>query len=160
MKLFVVIGSLLMGLISFSVLGQDLQVERIRQLSERKQSIYLDRGIFHNGAESNPTTLSSVRYNYSADRGYERIVFDFASDRVPRIYGHISSSERKIYIDFFDTKLVQPLPSQGATKFVESLNLFPITQESLSVELNFKETVTADIFVLASPGRLVIDIKK
>jgi hypothetical protein len=140
--------------------AQDLQNERIRSISSRKRSIYLDRGIFHNGSVTYSTSLKGVRYNYSAQLGYERVVFDFSGDKVPKIYGHISSSEKKIYIDFFDTKLEPGLSSSGESTFVENLNFFPITEESLSVELNLKENATVDIFYLESPGRFVIDIKK
>lgn len=143
-----------------SVNAQNLQNERIRSLPNRKMSVFQDRGIFHNGAQVTSTTLKSVRYNYSTERGYERVVLDFSTPNVPKIYGYISPSDKKIYIDLFDTQLVEPLGTQGQSHFVESLNFFPITEESLSVELNLKEAVTVDIFTLESPGRLVIDIKK
>lgn len=140
--------------------SQDLQNERIRALSGRKRSIYLDRGIFHNGSQAVASELTGVRYNFSNERGYERVVFDFSTAKVPKIYGHISSVEKKIYIDFFDTKIAEAIKSLGESKYVESLNFFPITNESLSVELNLKENLTVDIFYLEGPGRLVIDIKK
>jgi len=160
MKIIVLLSIFLLSIFHVQLEAQDLQNERIRSISSRKRSIYLDRGIFHNGSSTNSTMLKGVRYNYSTQLGYERVVFDFSGDKVPKIYGHISSAEKKIYIDFFDTKLDSKLQSSGVSTFVENLNFFPITEESLSVELNLKENATVDIFYLESPGRFVIDIKK
>ena len=51
------------------------------------------------------------------------------------------------------------ISSFGKTQYVEAINFFPISRETLSVELKFKEKVSVDIFYLDNPGRLVIDIK-
>lgn len=147
-------------ILASTVVAQDLQNERIRSISARKRSIYLDRGIFHNGSQSQTSSLKGIRYNHSPQLGYERVVFDFTTDKVPRIYGHISSVDKKITMDFFDTKLESTLASSGESKYVENVNFFPITDESLSVEINLKENATVDIFYLESPARFVIDIKK
>ena len=139
--------------------GQDLLSERIRKLTGRKKSIYFDKGIFHNGNNSGMSKLMKIRHNYSKTNGYERIVLDFSTKSVPRIYGHISSSERKIYVDLFNTTIVKSLDSFGNSKFVESINFFPIDKDKVSLELQTKLKVNAEVFYLESPGRLIIDIR-
>lgn len=148
-------------LLSFSVsaLGQDLLGERIRRITSRKKSIYLDKGIFHNGGPTVTSILKAVRHNYNKSLGYERIVFDFKTKNIPKVYGHINSGNKNLYVDLFDTQLIKSINSFGKTKYVDSINFFPISKETLSVELKFKEKVSVDIFYLDNPGRLVIDIK-
>ena len=157
MKLF--IGILVLSIFSFEVFGQDLLGERIRRVTSRKKSIYLDKGIFHNGGPSVSSTLKAVRHNYNKSLGYERIVFDFKAKKIPKVYGHINSGDKNLYVDLFDTQIMKGINSFGKTKFVDSINFFPISRETLSVELRFKEKVSVDIFYLDNPGRLVIDIK-
>ena len=141
------------------IFAQNLLDERIRRLSSTKKSIFLERGIFHNGGPKSPTKLKAIRHNYSRANGYERVVFDFSTALIPRIYGYISMSERKLYIDFFKTSVPPSLASFGNSKFVESVNFFPIQKDTLSVEVNFKKKVSIDVFFLKSPGRFVVDIK-
>lgn len=147
-------------LLSSQVSAQDLQNERIRSISSRKRSIYLDSGIFHNGNENLKSEIKKVRHNYSTERNYERVVFDFTSEKVPRIYGYIFSQENKMYIDFFDTELSSDIGSFGQSRYVEAINFYPISTDSLSVEVKFKKNVSLDIFYLESPGRFVVDIKE
>lgn len=144
---------------SSSLFAQDLLGERIRRITSRKKSIYLDKGIFHNGGPNNPSTLKAVRHNYNKGLGYERIVFDFKSDKIPKVYGHINATNKNLYVDLFDTKILKGIDSFGKTKYVDAIKFFPISKETLSVELQFKEKVSVDIFYLDKPGRLVIDIK-
>ena len=103
--------------------------------------------------------MKNVRHHYSQKNGYERVVFDFGSDKLPKVYGYISSSEKKLYLDLFDTKLLESFSSLGKNKFVESVNFFPIQTDSLSVEVLFKKNVSLDVFYLESPARLVVDIR-
>lgn len=157
MKSFALVLCFLM--ISVQSFGQNLFDERIRRLPERKLSVFLDRGIFHNGGPKVKSTLKSIRHSYRKKDGFERVVFDFGTNKIPKVYGHISANERKLYIDLFDTSLKKSISSFGKSKFVESINFFPISKESLSVEINFKKSVGVDLFYLSSPGRFVIDIK-
>jgi len=145
---------------SSSVFAQNLLQERIRRISPRKKSIYLDTGIFHNGGPKLVSKLKAVRHSFSAARGYERVVFDFSTKELPRIYGYISRDENKLYLDLFKTEVPAILNSFGASQFVKELLFFPIQKDTLSVEVNFKSKVTLDVFYLSNPGRLVIDIKK
>jgi len=151
---------LLTYVLSHCVFAQNLLQERIRRISPRKKSVYLDTGIFHNGGAKLASKLKAVRHSFSGSRGYERVVFDFSTNQLPRIYGYISRNENKLYLDLFKTEVPAVLNSFGDSKFVKELLLFPIQSDTLSVEVNFKSKVTLDIFYLTKPGRLVIDIKK
>jgi hypothetical protein len=145
---------------SSSTFSQDLMKERIRKLSGRKRSIFLDSGIFHNGGNSNPSTLKMIRHSYKKSQGFERVVFDFSTNKLPRVYGHVDAKRKKMYLDIFDTKLSDTVRSMGTSEYVESVNFFPISKDLLSVELSFKGKVSVDLFYLEKPGRFVVDIKK
>ncbi len=142
------------------LMAQDLMKERLWKIDSRKKSIYMEAGIFHSGHKKAESKVSGIRHSYSTSKGYERIVVDFETRDVPKIYGFLSAKEQKLYLDFFDTGLAGNVGFPGNSKFVKSVNFFPISEESLSVELKFKTGVTADIFFLENPGRLVIDLKK
>ena len=133
--------------------------ERIRRISSTKKSVYFDSGIFHNGGPKIKSGLKAVRHSYVEKRGYERVVFDFISTDVPRVYGNISSGEKKLYIDLFDTSMGSNLGSFGKSKYIDEIKFFPISKDSLSIEITFNKVVNVDIFYLKSPGRLVFDIK-
>jgi len=140
-------------------MAQNLMDERIRKIQGRKTAIFLDKGIFHNGEVKMSSSLSSLRHFYDKSRKRERIVFDFGSEGIPRVYGLISRADRKIYIDFFDTELKGNVGTFGASHFVESINFYPWNDGSVSVEMTFKENILCDLFHLQTPGRLVLDIK-
>ena len=84
---------------------------------------------------------------------------DFTTNQIPKVYGHISSQDKKLYIDLFDTTLAKAFQTVGSKHFVEKINFFPIESNYLSVEMDLKAKVNADIFYLENPARLVIDLK-
>jgi hypothetical protein len=140
--------------------AQDLFKERIRKLSSNKTSIYVEKGIFHNGGVKLQSTLKSLRQSYNPKQGFERIVIDFSTNQIPKVYGHISNEDKKMYIDIFDTTLAKDFKSVANTIYVEKFNFFPIESNHLSIDMKLKGKVIADIFYLENPGRLVIDLKK
>lgn len=142
-----------------SLFAQDLLKERIRKISATKSSIYIEKGVFHNGGVKQESSIKAIRQSYNPKQGFERIVIDFSTSNIPKIYGHISSDEKKIYIDFFDTNLAKDLQTIAKTRLVEKINFFPIEENFLSVELKLKNKSSADIFFLENPGRLVVDLK-
>ena len=150
---------LLQAFLASNLYSQDLLKERIRKLSSNKTSIYIEKGIFHNGGVKQESVLKSIRQSYNPKLGFERIVIDFSSAQIPKVYGHISSVDKKLYIDFFDTTLAKDLQTIARTRFVEKVNFFPIEANYLSMEMDLKTKATADIFFLENPGRLVIDFK-
>ena len=139
--------------------GQDLFKERIRKLSSNKTSIYIEKGIFHNGGVKVKSTLTSLRQSFNPKQGFERIVIDFSTSQIPKIYGHISSDDKKLYLDVFETTLAKDFKAVSNTQFIEKINFFPIESNHLSLDLKLKGKVSADIFYLENPGRLVIDLK-
>lgn len=155
-KFLFIIFCLTLSLNSFA---QDLLKERIRKLTDKKTSIYIESGIFHNGGVKTEGLVKGIRQFFTPKQGFERIVIDFGASEIPKVYGNINSAERKLYIDFFDTKLDKELKTVAETKYVEKVNFYPIDQGQLSMEIKFKTKVSADIFFLENPGRLVIDLK-
>jgi hypothetical protein len=142
-----------------SLFAQDLLKERIRKIGNTKSSIYIDKGVFHNGGVKQESSIKAIRQSYNPKQGFERIVIDFSSSVIPKVYGHISAQDKKVYIDFFDTTLAKDVQTIAKTKLVEKVSIFPIEENFLSMELNLKAKSTADIFFLENPGRLVIDLK-
>src|SRR5690606_7068764 len=97
MKLVLILLSLVL---TTSALAQNLLEERIWKVSPRKKSIFLDSGVFHHNSKSS-SSIMGVRNSAVNGRGYERIVIDFNTSTIPKIYGHITAS-KKISVDFFD----------------------------------------------------------
>lgn len=144
-----------------NVEAQDLLNTRIRMIKGRKRAIYFDQGVFHtDGNKRALTVLKEIRDAYVKSRGYERVVFQFAGNEVPAIYGNVAGKKKKIYLDFFNTTIDKKLSSISANKYLDSVNFYPIDKDALSIEILFKQAIVADIFYLKNPGRLVIDIKK
>jgi hypothetical protein len=157
---FVLVFFVLIKIIFLTNLSaQDLMKERIRKLSSNKTSIYIEKGIFHNGGVKHEADMKTIRESFNSKQGFERIVIDFSTNQIPKIYGNISSLDKKIYVDFFDTTLHKDFKGITSTRFVEKINFFPIESNYLSMEIKLKAKVTADIFYLDNPGRLVIDLK-
>ena len=159
MKFTVFFVFILQSIWVLNLSAQDLMKERIRKLSNNKTSIYIEKGIFHNGGVKQESVLKSVSQSFNSKQGFERIVLDFNSNQVPKIYGHISAADKKLYIDLFETTLSKDLQTIASTRFIEKINFFPIESNHISIEMNLKTKVTADIFYLENPGRLVIDFK-
>jgi len=146
--------------IFLNVYAQDLTKARIRKLNLSKKAIYIDNGIFHNGSTKVVSNIKAMRHSFAKKEGYERVVFDFSTPQIPRVYGNFNSKDKKIFIDFFDTTLDGAIKSFGKTRFVEEIKFFPVSEDSLSLELSLKDNVSIDIFYLENPGRLVMDVKK
>jgi hypothetical protein len=159
MKRSVFIITLFTMVLSVQTYGQDLLNARLRKITARKTSIFFDRGIFYHGGPKKASSLKAVRHSHVPRRGYERIVFDFETKAIPRIYGYVSSDNKTLYLDLFETNIARAMNSFGESKFVREINFFPLSRDSLSVEVHFKNNVSIDIFHLESPGRFVVDIK-
>lgn len=139
--------------------AQDLMKERIRKLNSNKTSIYIEKGIFHNGGVKQEAVLKSIRQSFNPKLGFERIVMDFSSNQIPKVYGHISSKDQRLYVDLFDTTLAKDLQAVASSRYIEKINFFPIESNHVSMEIKLKTKTNADIFYLDNPGRLVIDLK-
>lgn len=152
--------ALFLSVISCTLFATDLQTERITKIESRKRSLYVASGIFHNGAQKVDSKLMSIRHSFNKKDGVERVVFDFVSPKIPRIYATVSGKEKKIYLDLFDTELDKGIKSLGTSHYVETVNFFPLDNDTLSLEVLVKGNANAEIFFLENPGRLVIDLKK
>lgn len=146
-------------LFSFSALGQNLMEERIWKIAPRKKSIFLDSGVFHLPAGAPGAAITSVRSSAVAGRGYERVVIDFNSPSVPKLYGHISPKDQKISVDFFDTTVTTTQPQLPNSKFVKSIDFISVDGKTITMDMAMKSKASYDIFFLENPGRLVIDIR-
>lgn len=152
----------LVSLISSNLFAQNIFQERIWKISSSKRSVFLNKGIFHANFNNSSTgnSLKNIRSSFLNSRGYERLVFEFANDKIPQVYGYISEGERKIYIDFFGTELSNTINALPKNRYIQDVDFYSINKNNISAEISFNTNVNYDVFFLNSPGRLVIDIKK
>lgn len=148
---------LLTSLVAVPALAQNLMEERIWKISSRKKSIFLDTGVFHYNSNLKNSSITGVRSSVNA--GFERVVVDFNSTTIPKLYGHISSQNRKLSVDFFDTGVMTSQPQLKNSKFVSGVDFINVDGKTVTMELSFKGKAGFDIFYLDNPGRLVIDIR-
>ena len=140
------------------ILAQNLMEERIWKVSPRKKSIFLDSGVFHLNSSLKSSNITSVRNSAVNGRGYERVVIDFNTSSVPKLYGHITA-DKKISVDFFDTSIMTNQPQIKNSKFVKSIDFISVDGKTMTMEMTLKGKSSFDIFYLENPGRLVIDIR-
>ncbi len=156
MKITLILLSFVFSLESFA---QNLMEERIWKISSRKKSIFLDSGVFHYNSILSGSSITGVRSSNVPDRGYERVVLDFASQTIPKVYGHISGKDKKISIDLFETSVATTQPVLKNSKFVKSIDFISVDGKNVTVEVNLKSKASFDVFYLENPGRLVLDIR-
>lgn len=148
----------LLGIFSFAVAAQNLNEERIWKLVSRKKALYLGHGVFHQNMGGR-TTITGLRSSYVNGRDYERVVIDFATNNIPKLYGHIDSKTKKLSVDFFDTSVSPQITSLRNTRHVKGVDFLAIDQNQVTMEMQLKDKANFDIFYLENPGRLVIDIR-
>jgi hypothetical protein len=146
-------------LLSSSVFGQNLMEERIWKIAARKKSIFLDAGVFHHGSDTQGASITGVRSSAVDGRGYERVVIDFSTPSVPKLYGHISSTDKKISVDFFNTTVSSTQPQLKQSKHIKNIDFVSVDGKTATMEINLKGKASFDVFYLESPGRLVFDIR-
>lgn len=146
-------------LLSTSVLAQGLMEERIWKISGRKKSIFLDSGVFHAHSTLANSGITAVRNSVVPGRGYERIVIDFNTPSIPKVYGHISPQTNKLSVDFFNTSAMTNQPQIKNSKFVKSIDFISVDGKTMTMEMSLKSKGSYDVFYLENPARLVIDIR-
>ncbi len=139
--------------------GQDLLKEKIRKITAAKSSIYVEEGVFHNGFRAEESELIAVRASPKGD-GSERIVLDFATKKIPRIYVYLSKDSGIIYVDLFKVKTTLKSKQFPLNSSIERMEVFQVGGESLPIELHLRKKIKADFFYLENPARLVIDKEK
>ena len=145
--------------ISLPLLAQNLIEERIWKVSPRKKSIFLDSGVFHHNSQLKNAGITAVRSSATPGQGYERVVIDFNTPSIPKIYGHISPADQKISVDFFESSIATSQPQLKNSKNVKSIDFINVDGKSMTMNLSMKSKTSFDIFYLENPGRLVIDIR-
>ncbi len=150
---------LLTLLIALPAFAQNLMEERIWKVAPRKKSIFLDSGVFHHNSTLKTASVKSVRSSAVPGRGYERLVIDFSSNSIPKVYGQISPQKKKISVDLFDTTVSTDQPQIKNSKSIKSLDFISVDGKTVTMELTFKDKASFDVFYLENPGRLVIDIR-
>lgn len=146
-------------LISTAASAQNLMEERIWKIAARKKSIFLDSGVFHSNSTTQNSSITSVRSSAVAGRGYERVVIDFNTPGIPKLYGHISPKDQKISVDFFDSSIATNQPQLKGSKYVKSIDFISVDGKTITMDLTMKTKASYDVFYLENPGRLVIDIR-
>jgi hypothetical protein len=145
--------------VTMPVLAQNLMEERIWKISPRKKSIFLDSGVFHHSSTAKAVGMTGVRSSYVKDRGYERIVIDFNTPTIPKLYGHISPTTQKLSLDLFDTNAVTNQNQLKNSKFVKNIDFISVDGKTMTMEMSMKGKSSFDVFYLENPARLVIDIR-
>lgn len=146
-------------LFSLPAMAQNLMEERIWKIAPRKKSIFLDSGVFHFNGAVKETSITGIRSSFVSGRGYERVVVDFNTASIPKIYGHISAQDKSVSIDFFDVTVGMAQAQLKNSKHVKSINFINVDGKSVTMEMSMKDKASFDIFYLDNPGRLVIDIR-
>jgi hypothetical protein len=150
---------LLTLLVGFSAKAQNLNDERIWKIPSKKKAIYLTNGVFHQNSGPDASVIG-IRSSGASQQGYERVVIDFSTSSVPKLYGHINETERKISVDFFQTSIASNLKSLSNTRYVKSVDFLVVDKDQVTMQMNLKSKYSFDIFFLENPGRLVIDIRQ
>jgi len=145
--------------LTLPVMAQNLMEERIWKVAPRKKSIFLDSGVFHHNSALKNAIVKSVRSSSVPGRGYERLVIDFNTNSIPKVYGHISPLKKKISVDLFETTVSTDQPQIKSSKIIKALDFISVDGKTVTMELSFKNKASFDVFYLENPGRLVIDIR-
>lgn len=156
MKLTLLLLSLF---VSFEAFSQNLMEERIWKIGNRKKSIFLDSGVFHYNSILAGASVTGVRNSVVPGRGYERVVIDFNTQTIPKVYGNISGKDKKISVDLFEASVSTEQPNLKNSKFVKSIDFISVDGKTVTLEINLKSKASFDVFFLENPGRLVIDIR-
>jgi hypothetical protein len=146
-------------LVTLPVLAQNLMEERIWKVAPRKKSIFLDSGVFHSNSKVKNASITGIRSSAVGGRGYERVVIDFNTPMIPKIYGHISPEKKKISVDFFDTAIATNQLELKNSKNVKAIDFISVDGKTVTMDMSFKDKSSFDVFYLENPGRLVIDIR-
>ena len=145
--------------ITLPVLAQNLMEERIWKISPRKKSIFLDAGVFHHNSQVKAVGMMGVRSSFVTGRGYERVVIDFNTSTIPKLYGHISPSSQKLSLDLFETSAITNQTQLKNSKFVKNIDFISVDGKTMTMEMTMKGKSSFDVFYLENPARLVIDIR-
>ena len=128
-------------------------------MSGRKLDKYFNQGFVKNKSEAvvKESELKKIRAFYKKEKGYERVVLDFSTDKLPKTMVYLSSDEKRLMVTMLGTSRDRPtIPKK--TEMFSTYNVFKI-DDSTTVEMTFRRPKEIDVFYLESPARLVIDAR-
>lgn len=154
--------SSLLYLFSLSAFTQNLLKENSWIIDANKKNVYFDQGIFR---LSRPLPkvqpqLTNIRTHYNKKTKQERIVMDFTGDEIPSLYGNISPVKKKLSLDILQSDKADSLPSSIRGKLLQSVDVYIIEPKLMTLELNFDNSYSFEVFYLLNPTRVVIDVKR
>ena len=107
---------------------------------------------------SSDVCSSDLFPSHDTNHEYKKIVIDFNTPSIPKIYNHISSQTQKLSIDLFDTKITTTQPQLKNSKFIKNIDFININNKTLTMDIALKSKTNFNIFYLPNPKKLVIDI--
>lgn len=153
--------SIIFSTLSSVAFSHQVPKQRILELLGKKTSVYNNSGIFfHKSDIEGDVKVEKIRSFYSSKRGFERVVVEFNTKKLPGIYGHIHEGGNKVYLDALGTKPNSGINQNVTGKYLKSIDIFALDKSNTTLELNFSGNYNFNIFYLNSPGRLVIDVRK
>ena len=103
------------------------------------------------------SSLKKIRAFFKKDKGYERVVLDFSTDKLPKTMVYLSKDEKRLMVTMLKTSssnVEKPIKTQMFSTY----NVFGI-DDSATVEMTFRRPKEIDVFYLEKPARLVIDAR-
>ncbi len=151
----------------------DLRPDRIHVADEKKTLAYIRDGLVIGGDQAvNEYVVKDIRR--ASNKGYERMVIDLegnrngeplAISRAPYFQVSVTPDERRLVFTLygrpklaFDSKKVQKAFAKSAV--VKNVVLLPrLEDDAWTFALELKKGAPVEVFELANPVRLIIDLK-
>lgn len=142
--------------------SQNLLKENSWVVDGNKKNVYFDQGIFRlsRPAPKVPPQLTNIRSHFNKKTKQERIVLDFTGDEVPSLYGNISPAKKKLALDVLQAEKSESFPTTIKGKLLQSVDVYIIEPKLMTLEFNFDNSYSFEIFYLQNPTRVVIDVKR
>ncbi len=141
-----------------------LEPNQIREALPKKTEMYLKEGVFSGGdREVRAGLVKDIRR--AANGGFERIVIDLDSVTAPYYQASIEPSQRRILFTLFGSLRLGIDAKKIVTHFKKSplisrVEFFPkVEDDAWTFALHLKNAVPVEVFELAAPTRIVVDLK-
>lgn len=141
-----------------------LEPNQIREALPKKTEMYLKEGVFSGGdREVRAGLVKDIRR--AANGGFERIVIDLDSVTAPYYQASIEPSQRRILFTLFgslrlgiDAKKI--IAHFKKSPLISRVEFFPkVEDDAWTFALHLKNAVPVEVFELAAPTRIVVDLK-
>jgi hypothetical protein len=168
-----------LGILSIAVglqasLGHAIQTEKIYTVSTHKTGSFIHDGLLVGGDQNRAPSVVVKDVRRSTHPGFERIVLDLdegrptatrSLDRLPYFQVAAQLNEKRVVITLwgdpklgFDSQKVKAAFAKSAV--VQEIDLMPrVEEENWTFALNLKKAQGIEVFELAHPARLIIDLK-